>query len=517
MTASSTKRARDVGIPPDDHRFICRLIKLGVMTDAQYEAIAREHRERGGDVLELLVEADVLPRREAPASLALPRVFGKFVLQSTLGLGGMGRVYRAWDEELRRTVAIKFVGPKSEDTSDRMRLLSADQRDQLLKEARAAAKLAHPNIVQVVEVGAHAAEHYIVLEYVEGVSLKEYIAAMWRDARRGRATFATRQSALLTHLRDLSCGLDYAHEHGVLHRDVKPGNILVQFDAAQAVDDLPEIKAMKLADFGLAIDLDQSNDNLPGQVIGTLGYMSPEQTRGRGFRWMPASDVFSMGCVLYELATGRSPFKRGSERSTLRATRLEAPEPPSKLNRDVDARLETLILACLEKEPWNRYPRASALADAIQSCLDGLPVDAPNVIIHTEARTRPLPPGTRATTFFNRALARQNRGDLGGALADYSKALDDDPSHLKAWVNRGSVFFALGDLEGAVADWTRAAELDPKCAAAYANRALALRQLGRLDDAIADYDRALEAGGPAWPGRERARRSREKTILRKEG
>lgn len=503
MGGSSTKAAP--GISEGDREFLRRLARLGVITPEQFESLARE----GGDVGERLIEAGVLSRRARPA----PRAFGKFVLQRTLGFGGMGRVYRAWDEELRRTVAIKFVGPRSEETSDRMRLLTSDQRGQLLKEAKAAAKLAHPNVVQVLEVGSHGGEHYIVLEYVEGVSLKEYLSAMWRDPRRGREVLRERLPALLTHLRDVARGLDYAHEHGVLHRDVKPGNILVQFDATQALDDLPEIKAMKLADFGLAIDLDQTNENVPGLVIGTLGYMSPEQTTGRGYRWMPASDVFSMGCVLYELATGRGPFKRGSARATLKATRLEAPKAPSALNRDVNARLETLILACLEKEPWNRYPRASALADALESYLGGLPVDAPNVILHQERRARPSPPAN----YFHRGLARQERGDLGGALTDYSKAIDEDETLLKAWVNRGSVLLALGDLEAAIEDWTRAVELDAACAAALANRALALRQLGRFDEAIADYDRALAAGGPSWPERERVRRSREKAIKRKEG
>ncbi|OGG46225.1 MAG: hypothetical protein A3F84_08820 [Candidatus Handelsmanbacteria bacterium RIFCSPLOWO2_12_FULL_64_10] len=490
------------------------LVKHGLIThDQLVEALRVMGARRAAKLGDVLIELGyVQPVQQArrPAFDDLPCPFGKFELREHLGRGGMGRVYRAWQNDLRRTVAVKLVevsrGESTRGLTDRERL-------DLLTEARAAGRLAHPNIVQVYEVGRIDGEDYISLEYVDGVSLSEYLAFVWLTPAYGRRFVRRRMRSLLMHLSELGAALEYAHSVGVMHRDIKPANILARFDDAVVEEQAPpEIKRLKLADFGLAIDLDQ--ESVVGeerQIIGTPGYMSPEQARGKGSRWMPASDIFSLGVVAYELLTGVSPFMRETNDASLAAVREEMPKPPSKRNPDLDSRIDAIVLGCLGKDPWDRFPRASSLVEAIVAYLQGEPAaaQAPRRIARRSAGD------DDAGVFAHRARARRESGDLGGALSDYTRVLDARPDDVEARVGRGLVLFALGDALGAVEDWTRAVDLDADAPDPYVYRALALRSLHCDAEAAVDYESALIVAPSDWARRKSVAKAMEKLKCRR--
>ncbi len=256
----------------------------------------------------------------------------------------MGVVYRALDPSLRREVAIKTIELGGADPADRLRRFE--------REATAAARLQHPGIVAVHEVGSDAGRPFIVMELVPGESL---------EARLAREPVAPREAARL--LREVALALQHAHDHGVVHRDVKPENILV--DASGG--------APKLSDFGLAREAAE-DDRLTktGQLLGTPAYMSPEQASGGSRDAIgPAVDVYALGGVLYRALVGRPPFVADSLVSLIRAVLLEDPKPPRVDRPDLHPDLETIVLRCLEKEPARRYASARDLADDLGRFLDG--------------------------------------------------------------------------------------------------------------------------------------------------
>jgi tRNA A-37 threonylcarbamoyl transferase component Bud32 len=248
----------------------------------------------------------------------------KFILEREIGSGGMSRVFLGRDEILDRLVAIKVL--KSE-------LGETDVGARFRREGRTAAKLSHPNIVQVYDAGEGEFEgretSYIVMEYVSGGDLKELI-----DRRR------TLSSGDLAKLSDVAAGLVHAHERGVIHRDIKPHNIL-----------LDEHGRPKLTDFGIARALDTTTATRTGSYLGTALYSSPEQLQGQTVT--PKSDVYSLGVTLYHAATGRPPFVGSSIEVANQHVSIE-PTPPRELNDAVSPSLETLILDCLKKDPDSR-------------------------------------------------------------------------------------------------------------------------------------------------------------------
>ncbi len=270
------------------------------------------------------------------------RFVGMFSVQRVLGEGAFGTVYLARDENLQRSVAVKI--PRR----DRIRGRTAAD---FLKEARSAARVRHPNIVQVFEVGQRSEGPYIVSEYIDGISLSE-----WLKIR----TLLPRDAAALS--RTISAAVQAAHDAGVVHRDLKPGNILMD------LQDQPHI-----TDFGLATvdDAGEITVTQDGHIVGTPAYMSPEQARGENTQINHLSDVWALGVILYELLTGRRPFEASSSHTVLYQIVTEEPVSPSKLNRRIPVELSTITRHAMNKDPKKRYQSAKEMADDLQRFLDG--------------------------------------------------------------------------------------------------------------------------------------------------
>jgi WD40 repeat protein len=316
-----------------------------------------------------------------PLFLPTGPVVGDYELLEVLGRGGMGVVFRARQRSLDRLVALKMIqGAADADAEGRRRFRA---------EAEALARLQHPNIVQIYEVGEQDGTPFFSLEYVAGGNLQEHLA--------GRPQPPATAAGLV---RTLALAVHYAHERGIVHRDLKPANILLQKtevrsqkseDRRQKVDagdrrpspsdlcPLTSVLCPKVSDFGLAKHLaGAANLTRSGDVLGTPCYMAPEQANG-GNRVGPAADLYALGAILYELLTGRPPFLADSALETLNQILQLDPTPPSRWQPGVPRDLETICLKCLEKEPGRRYASGQELADDLGRYLDGQPIAARRV------------------------------------------------------------------------------------------------------------------------------------------
>ena len=292
------------------------------------------------------------------------RRFGRFKILRTLGQGGFGIVFLAWDQALRRQVALKVPQPEA--------LLTPDSRKRFLREAHAAAALDHPNIIPVYETGSVGSVAYIAAAYCPGPTLAEWLASQARSA-------PARDAAGL--VATLARAVEHAHERGVLHRDLKPSNILLKHTAA---DDLARDEDQPLAafvpritDFSLAKLADGLGpETKSGVPFGSPPYMAPEQAEGKLKAIGPQTDVYALGCILYELLSGGPPFRGQGQLDTLRQVIADPPIPPRRVRNDIPVELEAIVLKCLEKERTKRYPSARELAEDLDRFLAGAPTRA---------------------------------------------------------------------------------------------------------------------------------------------
>ena len=293
----------------------------------------------------------VSPRAE------MPREFGDYELLEEVGRGGQGVVFRAWQKSLNRTVAVKVIGIGQLTTCTHLK--------RLRREAEAAAKLNHPGIVPVYEVGERDGTYYFSMRFVEGDCLDDVVS---------RGSISVRQAAEL--IAKVARTAHYAHEHGILHRDIKPGNILLDANGEP-----------HLTDFGLA-RLVEHGSTVTGslEVMGTPSYMAPEQAVGNNAAVSSATDVYGLGAVLYELLTGHPPFAGGTTYETIRLLLDSEPRQPRLWNRKVDRDLSAVCLKCLEKGPRYRYSSALALAEDLERWLRHEPIRAKRSGFFTRAQ-----------------------------------------------------------------------------------------------------------------------------------
>ena len=300
---------------------------------------------------------DKLHSKKAEHAAAMLGELGDYELLQEVGRGGQGVVFRARQKSLNRTVALKVISLGQWASTAHLK--------RFRREAEAAASLDHPGIVPIHEVGERDGSCYFSMQFIEGGQLDEVIR---------RSPISIRQAAEL--IAKVARTVHYAHEHGILHRDIKPGNILLDKDGEP-----------HLTDFGLARLLDtQSSVTRTIDVLGTPSYMAPEQAAGETTKLNKATDVYGLGAVLYQLLTGQPPFAGGTTYETIRLLRDTEPRQPRLLNAKIDRDLSTICLKCLEKDPQRRYSSALALAEDLEHWLKHEPIDAKRSGFFTHAR-----------------------------------------------------------------------------------------------------------------------------------
>lgn len=329
-------------------------LRSGRFTDTTHPSLTDVEDAALRTGMDALLELEAaIPRSSHSMPSWAPRNIGRFELRSVLGAGGFAVVYLAHDPQLHRLVALKVPRPHA--------MIQRKLRQRFVNEARAAARLDHPGIVQVFEAGEDGDLPYIACALCEGPTLADWLASRKGPLDPQLAAEVVRQ---------LADGLQYSHERGILHRDLKPGNVLLFPTDQVTATEFPY--HARISDFGLAKLLDDPQlDSVTSQLLGTPRFMAPELLGGAPCTPSVAADVYALGAILYAMLTGQAPFGSASLAETMRCITTEDPVPPELINRSVGKDLSFICLKCLEKSPASRYASAAELRDDLHRYLTG--------------------------------------------------------------------------------------------------------------------------------------------------
>lgn len=353
LIADHPDLAEDLRAFLDDHERLVRVANLLQVGGSDAKEQAENSTPQDSVSVEtaranaLVHESGVaLQASEQSTSPALGR-FGDFELLHEIARGGMGIVYKARQVSLNRIVALKVIL--------RGGFAAAEDIERFVLEAKAVAKLSHPQIVAIHDVGQCGDQHYYSMEFVEGLSLAEVTRTGPVNSRKA-----------VEYIAQVARAIHFAHQNQIVHRDIKPSNVLLDADGRARV-----------TDFGLAKHIDRGEElTLTGQMIGTPAYMAPEQITNRRGEIGVSCDVYGVGALFYELLTGRAPFKGRDQFNTLLQVLDCEPRSPRELNPDVPRELEAICLKCLEKDPQRRYASAAGVADDLDRFVAGDPISA---------------------------------------------------------------------------------------------------------------------------------------------
>jgi len=469
------------------------------------------------------------------------RILGKYQLQERLGRGGMAEVYKAYHPGLDRFVAVKVLHPHLAEAPDFL--------GRFRREAQAVARLRHPHIVQVYDFDVEGEQHYMVMEYVQGVSLKAHLDDLFVRGERMPV------DEVLSLFRALLDAVGYAHAQGMIHRDLKPANVMLEIENAdsrrQKADATPPAYRPVLTDFGIAKILGGSTFTASGVTVGTPTYMSPEQ--GSGEPGDARSDLYALGVMLYECLTGQVPFQ-GDTSAAVLLKHISAPIPPLRdILPELPASLERVVEKALAKNPDERYPSAGEMRAALAGLIPASqamtsigtavpraagdstpPADAPSAA--TTTPSSPRAPELATPSTYTRAYSRTRTfgaaalavivillaglfaiprllgpSPIEKALADgeaqlaagnsqlaadaFTSALQSDPQNVRALLGRAQAYEQLQQITDALADVEQVVTLAPNDAAGYMERGRLNAQYGLYDDpaaVLADLDRAVQ-------------------------